>query len=129
VDDRHPGHGNRAAYHPDRIPGAENARVPPGKTAWLISGKHAQLFHDHLGFTDTTNTDLRRELLAELPTVKGAISDATPAGKPKWVAIIQLSGPRRSADVLTVWEIGWDGVPDLITAYGVSSKRRLQYGL
>jgi len=120
--------GAREGLHPERVPGAEHAEIPPGKIAYLLEspGKR-RFFHEILAFDERTASDLERQLVEGLPHVSGRFAFVNPAGRPQWVALMEIAGPTRTAMVFTVWQLLEPARPALGTARPVKRKDRLLF--
>jgi len=108
-----------------RLPNGDKAVVDPRKlTDYCLSpthpvGKHkAQLFADATGITLADWELLHAALLRAAAEVENAVAtDRTPFGQ-KYQIEVPLTGPGgRSAVVLSVWIVGDDGIPRLVTCY------------
>ncbi len=108
--------------HPDRIPGAENAKIEKRKlTSYLLDAEHPHggpkaRFFTALGYTAANWEDLRQALLAALPkAAAGPVRDGKKG--PIYEVVLTIQGPLGSADLVTAWEIREGEAPRLVTAY------------
>jgi hypothetical protein len=112
-----------------RLPNGDKAVVDPRKlTDYCLNpthplGKHkARLFADATGITLADWGLLHAELLRAADARDDAVAtDRTPFGQ-KYEITFTLAGPRgggRSAAVLSVWIVGDDQIPRLVTCYPV----------
>ena len=114
--------------HPERVPGSERAEIPHEKIRYLLDspGKR-RFFREILGFGRETADHLASQLAGQLPKVPGRFSMVNPAGRPHWVALVQIAGPRRTATVFTVWQVFEPTRAAFVTARPVKERDRLLF--
>jgi hypothetical protein len=112
-------------YHPDRVPGAEEAVIEDSKLLdYALSPEHSEgrgkaLFFHAIGYTRAEYEELRAVILETLPAVAGRFSRTNLDGADNWEALMTI---RRldiddTALIVTVWEVRDGHQTRLITVY------------
>jgi hypothetical protein len=112
-------------YHPDRVPGAEDAVITDDKLLDYAlnpihdTGKHKARVFAAVGYTRDEYEELKYAILDALPYVSGSFREVNRAGAESWEAIVTIR--RRDVDgyidVVTAWEVHTKRSTRLITLY------------
>jgi len=114
-----------AAYHDDRVPGAEDAIIEDRKLLEYVLnpehpiGRQKALFFEAIGYERGDYEDLRSGILDALPLVPGSFVRTNPDDADNWEAIITIRRLDKDdvANIVTVWEVRDGHTTRMITVY------------
>jgi hypothetical protein len=113
--------------HPSRVPAAETATAADGKfLQYLVDATKAKApVFAALGFTEANWTELRDQMLLQLPTLPAASSQTNAGGGVNYAVEMKITGPKGSDVLRTVWSHSpTTSTTHLVTAYPLREKSR-----